>query len=399
MKRIPKHIILIAVILFIFSQNTYSIKFDLTGKIESVRRDNIITLLFEVKPEKDNYLILEDELVVGKIVLLSVNAFSINQKTIYRALAEYSFTVKENLNIIKTGSVIGLIKEEKKEEPVTSRDELKKEKISYKKLIISEIDYREMVIIPAGKFLFGSDKGEKNEQPEQIIFLEDFYIDKYEVSNSDYLLFVKKTNAKPPVSWVNGKYNDGEDDFPVLVSYYEAVKYAEWAGKRLPSEEEWEKAARGFGIEQITQDKRIAAPVNTAIFPWGDKFDPIKANSLEFWEAKNIGDEIRKKYKKGLLPVYLFKGAGDSIFGVINMAGNAAEWTSSWYNAYKGSKHSDKLFGKQVKVIRGGAWYNQNKKLRTTNRDIGGLPNLYIDNIAGFRCVKEPTIIDESKSD
>jgi formylglycine-generating enzyme required for sulfatase activity len=252
-----------------------------------------------------------------------------------------------------------------------------------------------MILIPAGKFILGSNSGEKDEAPEQIIKLDDFYIDKYEVTNSDYYLYIIKSNSKPPISWVKGTFNDGEDNFPVIVSYNEAVKYAEWASKRLPTEEEWEKAARGTGLE-IIKDSDGVYYVNEKpiIYPWGNKFDPSKTNSVEFWETKNIGEEIKKKYNKGLLPVHMFQDEGNSVYGVVNMCGNASEWTSSWYSAYKGSKYIDKMFGKQVKVIRGGSWFSLKDKLRVSNREYGGIPNLYEDNIAGFRCVKDPTIID-----
>jgi formylglycine-generating enzyme required for sulfatase activity len=390
-KSISCTIIIIAII--VIAGYSQTINLVLMGEVESIRKDNLITILFKEKPDKDNYLIVEDNIVIGKISIISINAFKENRKIIYRALAEFS--LKEKRNSIKTGTFISLSKEEEKKETVNATELINKEESIYKKIIFTDIDGKEMILIPAGKFIFGSNTGEKDESPEQIVKLDDYYIDKYEVSNSDYYIFVTKSNSKPPISWIKGKFDEGEENFPVMVSYYEAVKYTDWALKRLPTEEEWEKAARGTGLE-IVKDTDGIYYINEKpiIYPWGNKFDASKTNSIEFWEIKNIGEEIKKRFNKGLLPVYTFQDPANSFYGSANMCGNASEWTSSWYNAYKGSKYSDKMFGKQVKVIRGGSWYNSKDKVRATNREYGGIPNLYEDNIAGFRCVKDPTIID-----
>jgi formylglycine-generating enzyme required for sulfatase activity len=393
-----KGIIIIFIIIFLsVTGNLYPLKFDITGKVETIRKDKVITLLFEKKPSGITYIIIEDELAAGKLQIMNVTSFSKNNKIIYRALARYS--AEGNFDLIKAGSYIGLVREDEEKTPELPAEETKKEKKIFKNSIITDTDYRKMILIPSGKFIFGSDNGDRDEKPQQIILMDDYYIDKYEVSNSDYDIFIKKTNSKPPISWTSGTYNKGEEDFPVIVSYYEAVKYAEWAGKNLPTEEEWEKAARGTGIEYIKDpDGHYVTIIKPVIYPWGNQFDSLKTNSIEFWDDINITNDFKKKYNKGLLPVYFSKGAGDSIYGIVNLSGNAAEWTSSWYNAYKGSRYSDKMFGRQVKVIRGGAWFYTRDKVRTTNREIGGLPNLYEDNIAGFRCVKEPTIVDISNA-
>jgi formylglycine-generating enzyme required for sulfatase activity len=392
LKSISCTIIIIAIIVIAgYSQTT---NFVLLGEVESIRKDNLITILFKEKPDKDNYLIIEDNIAIGNIAIISINAFKENRKIIYRALAEFS--LKEKRNIIKTGTFIAILKEDEKKETVNAPELTNKEESVYKQTIFTDIDGKEMILIPAGKFIFGSNTGEKDEAPEQIIKSDDFYIDKYEVSNSDYYIFVTKSNSKPPISWIKGKFNEGDENFPVLVSYYEAVKYADWALKRLPTEEEWEKAARGTGLEILKDPDGIYYLVEKPIiYPWGNKFEPSKTNSIEFWETKNIGEDIKKRYNRGLLPVYTFQDIGTSAYSLVNMCGNASEWTSSWYNAYKGSKYTDKMFGKQVKVIRGGSWYNSKDKMRATNREFGGIPNLYEDNISGFRCVKDPTIIDK----
>ncbi len=386
-------------LLFLLMQNkSYSLEFDLIGKVETIRKGNLITLLLRDKPDREDYLIINDDIIIGKIKILSVNAYTRNLKTEYRALAE-CFLKSDNPDILKAGTVIGLVIEIKKEK-IEYGDQKYKEKAAYQPLISTPVDNREMIIIPEGKFIFGSNLGDKDEQPQSIVYLDNYYIDKYEVSNSDYFNYVNETNVPAPASWINGKYNEGEEDFPVLVSYYEAMAYAKWAEKRLPTEEEWEKAARGPGLELIKrQDETYITIEKPVLYPWGNQFEASKANSLEFWESADAGREIKKKFKKGLLPVNYFNNTGASVYGVVNMAGNAAEWTSSWYNAYKGSKHSDSKYGTQLKVIRGGAWFNRKYNLRTCDREIGGLPNLYEDNIAGFRCVMEPRIINKIKND
>jgi len=98
---------------------------------------------------------------------------------------------------------------------------------------------------------------------------------------------------------------------------------------------------------------------------------------------------IKKIYTRGPVPVNIFDGPGNSPYGLVNMSGNAPEWTSSWYRAYPGNNNPDKRYGKQVKVIRGGAWYSERYRVRVSSRDIGGVPNIYNDYIAGFRCAKD----------
>jgi formylglycine-generating enzyme required for sulfatase activity len=281
---------------------------------------------------------------------------------------------------------IGLV--EKKELNLAEYHDKKKIKRNkYKRKIKSLIDKREMVYIPEGNFFFGSNKNSKDERPQLKINLPAYYIDKYEVTNKAYLKFIHATKSPYPKAWsgkiIAAKYYN----LPILVTYVEAAAYAKWCKKRLPTEEEWEKAANGIGYTTkiITPDGFIQVLKKTN-YPWGDSFNSVKCNSQEFWSNKSSGKSLKSRYKYGLLPVGSFSGAGNSAYGVADMSGNAAEWTSSWFKV----RYNKNIIrsGKQVKVIKGGAWYSSYQRVRVSARDYGGIPSLSEDNIAGFRCVK-----------
>jgi formylglycine-generating enzyme required for sulfatase activity len=163
-----------------------------------------------------------------------------------------------------------------------------------------------MILVPAGEVRIGSLPGDKwsddDELPQRVVDVAAFYIDQFEVTNIDYKRFVDATGWRPPPGWKEGRYPEELDFYPVVeVTWWDATAYARWAGKRLPTEEEWEKAACG------TDERR---------FPWGEEFDPERANN-----------DI------DLLPVVSkLEGAGP--FGAVNMAGNVAEWTASVYAPY-----------------------------------------------------------------
>lgn len=199
---------------------------------------------------------------------------------------------------------------------------------------------KEMALIPAGEFIMGMKDDDPLglvwATPQRKVFLPAYYIDKYEVTNREYKKFVDATGRKAPFderydtiyNWKYGKYHENLDDHPVaLVDWYDADAYCRWAGKRLPAEEEWEKAARG---------------TDGLLWPWGNKFDKFKANTVDF--------EVEMTMPVGSFP------EGASPYGVMDMAGNVFEWTSSWYKAHPGSKHKHPDYGETYKVTRGGAW-------------------------------------------
>src|SRR3990172_2989332 len=354
-------------------------RFDILGRIESIEKDNTIVLLFESKPIEKTYYIVKMKTVYGTVEIVSV-VYDRTGKYRYRAIGNYTLANKIYARQIKAGDDIALVKHV---EPIKRVDKeiISVQEKEYRQKIVSSIDGRRMTLVPEGKFMFGSYDGDRDESPEQAVFLDNYYIDIYEVSNKEYKNFVDAANKRPPMSWKGETYRQGEENLPVLVTYYEAYAFAQWAGKRLATEKEWEKAARGFGsISGQSEGKNF-------IYPWGRDFDPERANCADFWKDEKTGDGIKTRFGvtvPGLMPVYSFNPEGASPFGAVDMAGNAREWTSTWYMPYRGNRSKQgveyKRYGKQYKVVRGGAWYSDRYRLRVTSREIGGVPNLYADN-------------------
>lgn len=233
-----------------------------------------------------------------------------------------------------------------------------------------------MILIAEGPFMMGSSREDvewivrtfhsasrewyQDETPAQEIYLNKYYIDRLEVSNSKYKQYMQATGKNAPKYWDNSRFN--KPDQPVVgVNFQEAMEYCLWAGKRLPSEAEWEKAARG-------EDSRR--------FPWGNEPDPTRANVL------GLKDQHRYTSSTGN---YL---KGKSPYGVMDMAGNVWEWTSAWYQPYQNSKHENEMFGQTLKVVRGGSW-NSNMDLARTAVRGKALPKQQQSYI-GFRCVLQP---------
>lgn len=221
-----------------------------------------------------------------------------------------------------------------------------------------------MVAIPAGEFTMGADDKEDDERPSRTVFLEAFEIDIYEVTNAEFAFFVEETGyvteaeeAGEPETW-RTYFTEGREGHPVVkVTWTDADAYCRWVGKRLPTEAEWEKAARGTGGR---------------IYPWGNDWDPAKANSRE------------SGYRGTLIVGSLPDGA--SPYGLMDMAGNVWEWTADWYNAYPGSDMTSPYFGEQYRVTRGGGWFSDASYLRASNRSATA-PEARNDDL-GFRCAR-----------
>jgi formylglycine-generating enzyme required for sulfatase activity len=193
-----------------------------------------------------------------------------------------------------------------------------------------------MAYIPAGKFTRGTNNRLPDEGPQYTAETKAFWIDKYEVTNLQYKQFIDATNRKSPAHFRNRTYPEGKVDHPVVfVSWYDAYDYCKWAGKRLPTDIEWEKAARGSADDRD--------------YPWGDDFDVNKLNSPVRWKALNMEGDTT--------PVGSFEG-GKSPYGVYDMAGNVWEWTDSWYTQYPGNKWPSENYGQLYKVLKGGSWWD-----------------------------------------
>jgi len=199
-----------------------------------------------------------------------------------------------------------------------------------------------MVFISPGEFRMGNNgrplpegEGDDDESPVHPVYVPGFWMDTYEVTNAQYSKYIGTTHARQPRHWTNGSYPPGKGNHPVAyVDWFDANDYCHWAGKRLPSEEEWEKAARGT-------DGRH--------FPWGDAFDFKKANTPQYWLVK---------HEKGdTMPVGSFEN-GKSPYGLYDMAGNVYEWTANWYKPYPGNRVQNIHYGQKNRILRGGSWYD-----------------------------------------
>ena len=238
-------------------------------------------------------------------------------------------------------------------------------------------DPNPMALIPAGKFIMGFDDRMPDEGPQHKVNLSSFWIDYYEVTNAQYKKFIDATNRRSPSHFRNRTYPEGKANHPVTeVTWYDADAYCKWAGKRLPTDEEWEKAARGT-------DGRM--------FPWGNEFDTDRANTPQRWA---------KLHQEGdTMPVGSFPN-GVSPYGVYDMSGNVWEWTSSWYKAYPGNTHPSENYGEEYKTLKGGSWfdcsfYKCGISAPVFNRSffIRGTHNKSF----GFRCAKDAAANDKTK--
>jgi iron(II)-dependent oxidoreductase len=243
----------------------------------------------------------------------------------------------------------------------------------------------EMVNIPAGTFLMGSDKkADRNaylpEFPQRKVYLDAYEIDKFEVTTVQFLKFVLATNRSPLIDWQyeGGNFQETMASHPVMhVSWFDADAYCTWAGKRLPTSAEWEKAARG-------EDGRI--------YPWGN--EPAGLSRANFGRT-GLSGPVRDRPERLLLypPIISVDKYENAVspYGVYQMSGNVAEWTADWYDPgyYKKApdrnpKGPDK--GTQ-KAFRGGGWIDSTPSVRPAQRN-GTDPNTKM-NWLGFRCARD----------
>jgi len=229
-------------------------------------------------------------------------------------------------------------------------------------------DDGELVLIPAGEFTMGH-KDSYDTLPVRNITLPAFSIDKYEVTNKRYKRFIDATGYKVPWSqdpavaayiwdWQKRMYPEGKGDDPVvLVNWDDARAFCSWAGKRLPTEAEWEKAARGGKGKP---------------YPWGNDWTNGKANTLE-------------SSVKQTAPAGSFKEDA-SDYGVNDLAGNVSEWVEEWFAPYPGNPMTNYEERNKYRVLRGGSWDYAHSIANGYHRQYA-LPQSQMTAI-GFRCVK-----------
>jgi formylglycine-generating enzyme required for sulfatase activity/predicted GH43/DUF377 family glycosyl hydrolase len=242
-----------------------------------------------------------------------------------------------------------------------------------------------MILIPAGPFTMG--KESVSNGPPHTVILSDYYIDQFEVSNTLFAEFlnengnqkeqgspwldVSSSRAEGHLHEVDGiwKPDEGFADHPVVeVTWYGAAAFCQWRGARLPTEAEWEKAARA-------DDERS--------FPWGEEASCDYAN----YRRCGLGETV---------PIVSYP-EGASLYGVYNLAGNASEWTADWYGAYAAEQAVNptgpEASSRGVRVVRGGSWYSTNMYISTYHRNPEFVPLSSFSNL-GFRCAMTPASQD-----
>jgi formylglycine-generating enzyme required for sulfatase activity len=250
---------------------------------------------------------------------------------------------------------------------------------------IRTTDGMTMVFVPAGEFLMGIDAGGWGagvfESPQHLVALEAFFIDQTEVTNNQYQICVAAGVCKPPeenssYSYVTYFGDEGFNDYPVLhVSWYQALSYCNWAGGRLPTEEEWEYAAR-------ETDGRW--------YPWGNQFD---GSLLNYCDLNCTLLESDKLYNDGYgdtAPVGSYP-KGVSWCGALDMMGNVWEWVMDWmavYPGYPADERPPSVPLNTYRVIRGGAWDTNQTHIYVAYRN--WLNPVHVHDSVGFRCASDP---------
>lgn len=262
----------------------------------------------------------------------------------------------------------------------------------------------EMVLIPAGEFAMGSNDGPPYEQPVHTVKLSAFWLDKTEVTVAQFRKFVEATKyvtdaekfgwsavfdpAEKEWAKVDGanwrqpmgpNHREAKDDEPVMqVSWNDAVAFASWAGKRLPTEAEWEYAARG-GLAGKT-------------YIWGDELTPGGKFMANFWQGSFPGRDETKDGFASVAPVKSFPPNG---YGLYEMTGNVWEWCADWYSpayyAQSPKENPQGLSFAQERSMRGGSWMCANNFC--TNYRVAGRSHATVDsglNNLGFRCARDP---------
>ena len=243
--------------------------------------------------------------------------------------------------------------------------------------------FEDLILIPEGTFVMGRPDGNPGYDnfPVHLVKIDSFYMDKYEVTVGQFNRFLKDTGY----NFYRGLWQrfvvSPTNDHPIVnVNWYAASAYAKWAGKRLPTEAEWEYAARG-GLEGMR-------------YPWGKYITKNDANFHKYWkdDEEYINSTMTGKdiWKYRTAPVGSFEPNG---YGLYDMAGNVAEWCQDWYqhDYYNVSPDENPKGPKrgERKVTRGGHWYSWHKGLRVYNRGDNPPDVRWWQDVQGFRCVSD----------
>jgi formylglycine-generating enzyme required for sulfatase activity len=242
-------------------------------------------------------------------------------------------------------------------------------------IIVWPDDGKDMIFIPGDTFTMGGNEGNPKYHPEHQAYVADFYLDRWPVTNAEYKKFVDAAGYEVPnyeVSWCDTSgynwdpetlmYPEGKADHPVvLVTWDDAMAYAAWAGKRLPTEAEWERAARGL---------------NGRRYPWGDEFVP------EYCNCKEVGLAATS-------PIGSFSPNGDTPEGLVDMVGNVWEWTNSLFHPYPydADDGRESRYAEGFRVLRGASWFNDANVAHCLSRLDG---DFQFYNNVGFRCAVSP---------
>ena len=340
--------------------------------------------LFEEVEAKANLLVLD----INDKIIANFNAIS-KKKEKNKIILNGIFTdIKKELYV---GLTIAF--EQTKIKELGLPDRMIKQK-SLPSELYNPRDQSRLLLIPEGPFIFGSNIiGETHytspieEELDDVqkvtgksrnnyFRLSAFYIDTLEITNRQFATFLNRTNIDVPKDW-SWKF---KSNLPVdKVSFEHAMEYCKWAGKRLPTELEWEKAARGPNLKVFRNKKgRFKVSMSQDAFTTGLEYDSKKCITRESGYSVPLEVNLLQDDSK-----YRSRETGLSIKG---LCGNVSEWTSSWFLPYRGNTITHPWYGRRYKVIRGGSYDQDKRWAKSYSRRAGGLPDLRSDHKAGFRC-------------
>jgi formylglycine-generating enzyme required for sulfatase activity len=240
---------------------------------------------------------------------------------------------------------------------------------------VNPVDNAVYLYVPPGEFLMGSAKDDPDaggdEKPQHTVYLDDYWIMQTEVTSAQYQQCVEAGQCKAPDTGGNCTYATRADHPINCVSWNDALAYCRWVGGRLPTEAEWEKAARGTDGRKYPWGNRN---------PVGDLLNSCDRNCTYYWKDTSIDDGYAETAPVGTYP------KGTSPYGALDMVGNVWEWTSSLYKLYpyRADDGRENLAAAGSRVVRGGSWNLNQREVRAARRS--GLSPVTLLASIGFRC-------------